>query len=334
MYKLYLVTGGTGYLGAAVIKRLIKEGAAVRALVMPGDRLAKNLPAEVSAVPGRVDDAESLLPFFDGAGDGTCVIHCAGIVSIASKPGEALRRVNVGGTRNIVGLCVERKVSKLVYVSSVHAIPERPKGESISEVSEFSPELVSGDYAKSKAEATCCALEAAKGGLDASVVHPSGIIGPNDSGQGSITGMILAYCAGKLPVGVRGGYDFVDVRDVADGILSCCDRGKPGECYILSNRFVSVRELLETLKKLTNGRRVLMYLPLSLAKLAAPLCEKLSIRRKKPLYFTPYSIETLGTNAVFSHDRATRVLGYHPRDIARTLADTVVWLRRGRVPEN
>lgn len=331
MFEMYLVTGATGYLGTAVIKRLVKDGAKVRALVMPDDKLSKGLPREVETVCGRVDDKQSLKPFFEGAGQGCCVIHCAGIVSIASKPGAALRRVNVEGTKNIVDGCIERGISKLVYVSSVHAIPEKPKGQKISEAVSFSPDSVSGDYAKTKAEATEYVVTAAKNGLNASVVHPSGIIGPEDNGHGSITGMMIAYCAGKLPVAVKGGYDFVDVRDVADGILSCCEKGERGECYILSNRFVSIKEMLETLKKLVGGKRVLMYIPLKLAKLVAPIFERRSIKEKKPLYFTPYSIETLGTNAEFSHEKATKELGYSPRTFSQTISDTVTWLRRKKL---
>lgn len=326
MYTTYLVTGATGYLGNTVVRKLASQGVHIRALVMPGDRLAKLLPEGVETFTGRVDDTTSMEDFFAGAGEGCCVIHCAGIISIASVKDDRLDRVNTGGTKNITDMCINHGVSKLVYVSSVHAIPEGKKGSEISEVSRFSPQKVRGDYAKSKAAATAIVLEAAAAGLNASVVHPSGIIGPNDSGQGSITGMILSYCTGKLPVGVDGGYDFVDVRDVADGILACCDRGKPGECYILSNRFVSIKELLETLKKLTHGRRILAYVPLKLAKFIAPVWEKASIRLKKPLYFTPYSIETLGSNAFFSHKKATETLGYRPRSVADTLADTVRWL--------
>lgn len=122
--------------------------------------------------------------------------------------------------------------SRLVYVSSVHAIPEKPAPETITEPDRFAPDEILGDYGKSKAMATALVLEAAQSGLNASVVLPSGILGPGDLARGNMTRMLLSFCRGRLPLGVKGGYDFVDVRDVAAGVLACTERGKAGECYI------------------------------------------------------------------------------------------------------
>ena len=126
---------------------------------------------------GDVTDRATLIPVFEGA-EGCRVIHCAGMVSVAAGQGEALGRINVQGTENIAGLCLEYGAKRLVYVSSVHAIPERPMGEVITEECRVSPELVHGAYAKSKAAANKKVLLAAEKGLDAGIVYPSGIIGP------------------------------------------------------------------------------------------------------------------------------------------------------------
>ena len=96
-------------------------------------------------------------------------------------------------------------VGKLVYISSVHALPEKPKGMTITETDAVSSEFVSGDYAKSKAEATSLVFAAAKNGLNASIVFPSGIIGPGDIAGGSMTTMFRSFLAGRLPLAVRGG---------------------------------------------------------------------------------------------------------------------------------
>ena len=180
MFDRYYVTGGTGFLGRAVLQKLAGAGAAVRALVLPGDPLLPLLPPEVQAVPGDLTDDASLDGFFEGAGPESCVIHCAGIISIATRPAPILRRVNVDGTARVLAHCAAHRVKKLVYVSSVHALPEKPKGETITEDCRLSPELVEGGYAKTKAEAANLVFEAARQGLDASVVFPSGIIGPGD----------------------------------------------------------------------------------------------------------------------------------------------------------
>ena len=327
MFEKYLITGATGFLGRAVLAQLQDSPAEIRALVMDGDPLAQALARNVRVMTGDVCDEAALERFFAGADEHTCVIHCAGIISVATHPGDRIYRVNVDGTRNILKFCSQCGVGKLVYVSSVHAIPEKPKGTEIAETTVFSPELVRGDYAKSKAMATALALQAAKEGLNASVVFPSGIIGPGDMGKGSITNMLLSFLAGKLPLAVKGGYDFVDVRDVAAGILACAERGLPGHGYILSGHYATIRDILELVKKTVNLRRSVSYLPICFAKLVAPLYEKISLRRREPLYFTPYSIAVLDSNGAFSRNAAAAALGYTPRPLSSTIRDTVVWLK-------
>lgn len=274
---------------------------------------------------GDVTDRATLIPVFEGA-EGCRVIHCAGMVSVAAGQGEALGRINVQGTDNIAGLCLEYGAKRLVYVSSVHAIPERPMGEVITEECRVSPELVHGAYAKSKAAATKKVLLAAEKGLDAGIVYPSGIIGPGDRGMGSMTVMLRSFLRGRLPAGVCGGYDFVDVRDAAAGAVSCADSGRPGEGYILSGRYASIKELLTLAGRLSGRRAPGLFLPRRLAGLAAPIFERRSIRRGEKPFFTPYSISVLGSNGNFSHKKASDELGYSPRDLSDTLSDTLRWL--------
>lgn len=326
MFRRYLVTGATGFLGRAVISELMKKDADIVALVLEGDRLEAALPARVRRVAGDVSKAASLEAFAAYGDEKTCVIHCAGIVSVASNPGLRLYLVNVEGTNNILNLCLSRKVAKLVYVSSVHAIPERPKGSLLFEPLRISPELVSGDYAKSKAIATRLVMEAAEKGLNASIVFPSGLIGPGDIGEGSITHMLRAYLRGRLPFAVKGGYNFVDVRDVAEGIVACGEYGKAGAGYILSGHSITIPNLLSIVQQEAKRNRPVLCLPAGVARLIAPCYEKYSLRRKKPLFFTPLAIAVLCSNAQFSHSKATRALGYRPRPIRATLRDTVVWL--------
>ena len=203
MFDKYLVTGATGFLGRAVADELVRRRAQVYALVLHNDPYINLLPKEVHTVIGDVCDESSLADFFADADGRTCVIHCAGIVSVASRPGPKLYQVNVGGTWRVLRQCMEHDVGKMVYVSSVHAIPEKPKGCIITEDCEFSPGLVDGDYAKSKAVATELVLNAAERGLNASIVLPSGIIGPGDIQGGSFTSMAKSFLAGKLPLAVR-----------------------------------------------------------------------------------------------------------------------------------
>ena len=327
MSEQYLVTGAAGHLGSAVVQALLRRGERVRALLLPGE---PNSPAGAELFYGDVRDKESLHSFFD-CGRPATVIHCAGIVSIASGRAPLVRQVNVDGVRNILALCREYG-AKLLHVSSVHAIPEKPKGEIITEVSHFDSKNVTGYYAETKAEATQLVLDAAAAGLNARVVHPSGIGGPGDNGRGHLTALVSDFCTKRLFCGVSGGYDFVDVRDVADGILLALDHGRAGESYILSNRWLSVREVLGMLHDITGVREIRWYLPTGFIKTMALPAEGWYALRGKPPLFTQYSLYTLASNAQFSHEKATKELGYHPRDFRETLRDTVTWLReRGRI---
>ena len=329
----YLITGAAGHLGGTIVRFLRRQGERVRALVLPGDPAAKLLPPGVEIVEGNVCDA-SAADLFSGElpEEKTVVIHAAGIVSIASHEDPRVRAVNAGGTQNVLALCRQYGVQKLVHVSSVHAIPELPGGEEIREVSHFSPDEVNGLYAKTKAEATQAVLDAAAQGLNASVVHPSGILGPYDPGHGHLTQLVIDYCRGGLTACVRGGYDFCDVRDVAHGILSCCQSGRSGECYILSGRYCEIPEVLEELHEITGRKAVKTILPRWFAGAAAPLAEAYYRLRRQPPLYTRYSLATLHSNAAFSHEKADRELGYRVTPLRVTLQDTVRWLgEQGRI---
>jgi dihydroflavonol-4-reductase len=327
-----MITGIGGHLGNTVARELLATGETVRGFAQPNEDVTMLYGDAVSIVRGDVRDKNSMEPLFFGLKpeDEVYFIHCAGIVSVASKYDQRVVDVNVRGTENVVSLCKEHNVKKLVYISSVHALPELPHGNVIHEVEGFHAEAVIGLYAKTKAAATQIVLDAARAGLDATVIHPSGIIGPNDYGNGHLTQMVINYLNGSLTACVEGGYDFVDVRDVADGIIAATSKGKKGECYILSNRYIPVRELLNTLSRITGGKKITTVLPLWFAKFTAPLAELYyKIRHESPL-FTRYTLYTLTSNARFTYEKARRDLGYKPRDINATIRDTVAFLTKER----
>ncbi len=335
MGKVYIITGANGHLGNTIARKLVADNKEVRALVLPNDPVKSLDDVKCNIFYGDVTDKNSLEDIFNvKEGDETIVIHCAGIVSIASKYQQKVYNVNVLGTKNIVDMALTKNVSKFVYVSSVHAIMEPPKGKKITEVSDFNPDNVVGLYAKTKAEATNYVLSKSKEGLNACVVHPSGIIGPNDYGHGHLTQMIMDYLDGRLTACVKGGYDFVDVRDVADGVLRAVEHGKSGECYILSNQYFTVSDILNRLSKISGKKPIKTVLPLWFAKLTASLAEKYYKILKQPPLYTSYSLFTLSSNANFSHDKATKELGYINRNIDDTLSDTIDWLvEHDRVPK-
>jgi dihydroflavonol-4-reductase len=295
----------------------------IRVLALPGDMAA--LPAGVERVCGDVCDAGSMDAFFDTRPyAGAVLLHLAAVITIASRENPLVWRVNVEGTRNVMELALRNHINRAVYVSSVHAIPEKPMHERIAETALFSPETVQGQYAKSKAAAAEIVLEYAAMGLNVSIVHPSGIIGPGDTLLNNhLTRTVAAMASGRIPVSIPGGYDFVDVRDVARGILQCEEKGKPGECYILSGHYSSVRDLARIITGYTGRRFMPLLIPGFVLRWAAVLGERFSkVFRRKPL-FTPYSLATLHSNALFSNSKARRELGYRPRPLRLTVQNVL-----------
>ena len=330
---VFVVTGATGHLGSHIVRELLSQGKRVRALVLPNESCPEFIDKNrhlLSEYTGNVCDQASLEDLFDNdTSEELIVIHCAGIVSISNKADQRVYEVNVKGTANIIEVCKRYPVKRLVYISSVHAIPPLPHGQTICEVPFFDPDTVPGYYDKTKAIATQLVLDAAKDGLDVVVLHPSGIIGPHGLPTGNMAQLITLYVRGKLPAAIHGGFDFVDVRDVADGIIKAAKNGKSGECYILSNRFVDLREMFDILSQASALRKLKLYLPLWIVKAVTPFTELYyRLSRKTPI-FTLYSLRTLAGNGIFSHDKASKDLNYHTRPLRETLFDTVLWIFEG-----
>ena len=324
MKKLWLVTGATGHVGSVLVAELLKRNEYVRALVRPGSR--ERLPAGVEACEGDIRNMESLAPFFErGDYDLITLVHCAALITIASKWNPHVWDINVHGTDHVMRLARDTGVDRAVYVSSVHAIPERPLSETITEVGSFSPDLVHGQYAKSKAAAAQLVLDYARAGLNVSIVHPSGIIGPGDRRRRNhMIRTLRAMAEGKITIGLSGGYDFVDSRDVVEGILGCEEKGRPGECYILSGHYIRVLDLVNVIRKIRGKKPTRIEVPHAVVKLIAPAAESFvrAFSREAPI-LTPYSVYTLNTNGKFSHEKAAREFGYHPRSIEESIRDSL-----------
>lgn len=330
MNPLYLLTGATGHLGSHVLADLLAAGRTVRVLVQPNDPERKRLPAGVDIVDGDVLDTASLEALFDlPAATDVYVIHMAAIITISSGYNDKVFRVNVEGTRNVVEKCLEKKVKRLVHVSSVHAIPELPHGQIIKEVDHFDPKDIVGFYGKTKSQASQLVLDAVRQhGLDAVIVHPAGIVGPGDYRRGFFTSLIWQASNGSIPAGVKGAYNFVDVRDVAAGIVSAMQKGRTGECYILANRRISLDELFHDIHLASGAKEVKGRVPFWLAKLAVPFFTVIARLQKKTPLFTLYALYTLRSNSLFSIDKAVAELDYRVRPFGESIRDTVAWMAR------
>lgn len=323
------VTGVAGWLGSQVARDLLDRGYAVRGLVLPGDKSAQKLPEAVDQVEGDVTRPEDIARFLEaGEERDRIVIHCAAIITMSIGPVSSVHQVNVEGTRHMIEACAPLHVRRFIYVSSVHAIPERPRGETVTEVRRFDPARVYGAYAKSKAEATQLVLDAYEAlRLPAVVLHPSGICGPGDSAIGNLSQMFIDYFEGRLSFGVEGGYSFSDVRDISAAVVRAIEEGRVGECYILASHYVTIREILRLAHEVSGHREVRRMLPLWVAKAFAPLVGLYyRLRGQKPVV-SAYALYTLNSNGDFSHEKASRELGYQPRPFRDTVRDTIHWLK-------
>ena len=229
---MLVVTGATGLLGNVLLRGLTARGAApVRALVRPS-RTSPPSPASTwrpclaTCATRPLCSRRSPAPM--------SVFHLAGIVSIERGGLPRLHETNVEGTRNVLAACRETGVRRLVHCSSIHAFVVPQGGACLTEASPIDPDRAQGAYDRTKAEATLLVLEAVRQGLDAVMVFPTGVIGPYDFRPSHTGELVLAAAQGRLGAYVDGAYNFVDVRDVAQGLMAAAEKGRSGEGYILA----------------------------------------------------------------------------------------------------
>jgi dihydroflavonol-4-reductase len=322
---MILVTGSSGHIGNVLVRQLIEQGKNVRIMTKDGKKPAWLEHLNLDVVQGDLRDEKAVNNAVEGA---EIVFHLAGIISISSFDSKELTEVNVKGTEHVVNACLKHGVRRLVYTSSVHALPEGKKGEAITEDSDFDGKNLFGAYARTKAAATRKVLEGVERGLDAVICFPSGVMGPHDY-RGSEAGRLIRdYATNKLPVYIDGEYNFVDVRDVVKGLLLALEKGRTGEGYILAgermtlNNFFSILSGYEAKMK---PPKVKIPLPLAIGS-AWILESACRVIKAKPM-FTVYAIKVLQSNCEISSDKASRELGYTSRSMRESIADGLAWLK-------
>ncbi len=323
---MVVVTGATGHIGNVLVRELISRKEKVRAIVPFDEDTTSICDLDLEIIRGDVRDVKSLIRGLQGA---DIVYHLAGIISILPGKRWLLQEVNVKGTQNIIEACAKGRVKRLVYVSSIHALKEAPHGTVITEAQPFDPAAVLGDYAKTKAEATLRVLDAIKNGLDAVIVCPTGVIGPYDYRVSDMGQLILRYTRNKMKACIEGAYDFVDVRDVARGIILAAEKGKKGESYILSGERITVRDMFSFLEKITGIRAPKFEVSCRLARLVGIMATPFYLLTKTKPLITKDSIDVLASNSFISSEKAKRELGYSSRPIRESLVDSVAWFKNG-----
>lgn len=323
--QVYLVTGAAGFLGNNVVQQLLNQKKDVRVLVLENDPAVRYLPQEADIFVGDISKKETLKDFFYSEKE-LIVIHCASLVTTAPEEDPKVYAVNVTGTKNIVDLCIENEAKKLIYISSTGAITELPHGQIITEPLVFEPEKVVGYYEKTKALATQYVLKAVEQfNLDASIIYPSGIVGPNDGSFGPLASFIIRFCQGKMKFGVEGTFNAVDVRDLATAVIEAVTKGKKGEGYILSNELIDMKSMLDLISLKSNTLKIETIL--SVEDMLAMATNSLTTDNdnKEALRFELYN---LTRNNHFSNAKAVEVLDFESRPFEETIEDTVNWLKK------
>ena len=301
------------------MRALLDAGHRVRAADMVFGPSLEGL--EIERVEIDVLDRASLDQAFVGV---DVVFHLAAIISIVGDPSGMVRRVNVDGPAHAAAAALAAGVDRFVHCSSAHAFDLERCGPELDESCPRSEGTHSPAYDRSKYEGECEVQRVVEAGLDAVIVNPSAIIGPFDFGPSRMGELFLQLRAREMPVNVSAGFDWVDVRDVADGLMAGAQRGRTGENYILSGQRHSMKELAVLAQEATGVARPRFSVPLGLVKRLVPVITRLTPDGQIPL-FTADSMHALEFSPEISHHKATAELGYNPRTTRATVHDSFAW---------
>lgn len=315
------ITGASGHLGTAIVYELLKNDSyEIRAQYHSKHPNVEH--TQLKWVKGDLSEAS----LKDLIQDADFVIHCAAIISITGGQNGKVHATNVGGTERVANICVEQKVGRLIHVSSTHALQEIPR-ETIFD--ENRPHKSSSDFAYDYSKA--CSEQVVQQaiqehGLDAIIVRPSSMVGPPDFKPSLLGAGIASMSKMKIPAIVKGGYDFVDVRDVARSIVSALTNGRSGESYNLTGTYHEIRDLARIVAETAKVRPPRFVVPNSLVLLGVPFIKIQARLTRKPPKFTRESIEVLKNgHPNMSGAKAHQELGHASRPLEASIQDLLDW---------
>ena len=320
------ITGASGHVGNNLVRMLNEKGIKPRILVHDPTNIKKALEGlDFEAYKGDVNDIESLNAMFEGV---DTVLHLAAWISITPGIIEKLRKVNVEGVKNVLEAVKKNNVKKLVHVSSIEALGDPGEGVIATEEMGFNPEKAMLEYGVTKAEASLIVQKEAQDGLNVCTVCPVGVIGPNDFKPSQMGTMIMDFYKGKLPAYPGyGGFDWVDARDVAEGILLAAEKGKKGEVYLLTADHATNDEMMSILEDVTGKKKPKIKLPYWLMYSVGFFAEFFYKATGKEAVITRDSARILKSDLRASSEKAKKELGFAPRPMKQTFKDHFEWLK-------
>jgi len=319
-----LVTGATGFVGAAVARALGAAGWQVRVLARPGSDRENLRTLAVQIAEGDLADAGSLERALQGC-DG--LFHVAADYRLGARDPGPLYRTNVDGTRNILNAARSVGVSRIVYTSSVATVGIPADGTPGDERTPVALSNMIGHYKRSKFLAEEVAREAAGAGLSVVIVNPSTPVGPGDIKPTPTGQLVLDAGGGRMPAYVDTGLNIVHVDDVATGHLLAFERGKSGERYILGGEDMTLRTILAVIAGLTGRKAPTIRLPYGVVLPMAYVAEAVAKISGRSGRLTLEGVRMSRKRMYFSSDKAVRDLGYHWRPPTQAFADALHWFR-------
>jgi len=321
-----LVTGASGFVGSAVLRRLVAGGAETRVLVREGSDLRNLDGLACERVFGNLDEPASLAAAVAGC---DALFHVAADYRLWVPEPAAIYRTNVEGTRALMKAALGAGVARVVYTSSVATLGLNADGTPADEATPSSLADMIGHYKRSKflAEEAVKALVREEG-LPAVIVNPSAPIGPRDLRPTPTGRMIVEAASGKMPAYVDTGLNVVHVDDVAEGHWLAHERGRVGERYILGGENMSLREILVEVARLVGRPPPRVRLPHDLVLPIAYVAEAIArLRGRGEPIATVDGVRLAKKFMYFKCDKAARELGYTSRPAVQAIADAVAWFR-------
>ncbi len=319
--KPILVTGATGFVGWHVARKLIEQGACIRVLVRDPARL-RELP-EAQPVTGDLRDRASLERAVAGC---SVVYHVAADYRLWTRQPDEMYRTNVDGTRSLLEAAQKARVDRLVYTSTVGCIGV-PKDGLGCEETPVNLEEMTGPYKRSKFLAERVALEFAAQGFPVVIVNPTAPVGDHDFKPTPTGKVLLDFASGKMPAFMDTGLNLVDVRDVAQGHLTACDRGKVGERYILGSENLTLQGIFCALEQITGRPAPKMRIPYGVALAAGAVSTGwANVTGREPR--APLDGVRMARKKMWvSHEKAARELDYTPTPVRQALGRAVEWFQ-------
>ena len=325
-----LVTGGTGFVGANLVRELLADGHTVRVLARPGGDRRALAGCAVEMADGDLLDAASLRRAVAGVRH---VYHAAADYRLWAPDPRALYRTNVDGTRHVLEAAAEAGAERIVYTSTVGAVGIPDDGTPGDETTPVSLAQMTGAYKASKFLAEGVAAELAARGAPIVTVNPSAPIGPWDVKPTPTGQMIVDFLKGKMVASLDTGLNLVHVRDVARGHILASERGRVGERYILGNENLSLLDIFRRLAAITGIAAPRFRIPYTVAWLAAAGMEGMARVTGRPPQVPLTAVRMAKKRMHFSSARAVRELGLPQTPVDVALGDAVRWfVARGYAP--